>query len=237
MCGGRGTRLDRGEKPLVRVGGDPMLDRVVAACRESAAGTVHAVVSPHAPATRERALGLGLPVVDAPGEGYVADLDHALDSVGRPALTVAADLPLLPAAAVDRTLAACGGGGDGTGGGDGPVAGANAGGAAAGSDAGASTPSVAVYVPAALKRRLGASRGTTTRTGDGEERGDGEPGPGTGSGSDADTGRDGDRGRELAPTGLNVAGTGPDRTLVSWDARLAVNVNRPSDLALAEALS
>jgi adenosylcobinamide-phosphate guanylyltransferase len=198
MCGGRGTRLDgvETEKPLVRVDGEPMLDRVVAACEASSTGPVHAVVSPHAPATRERASDLGLPVVDAPGEGYVADLGTALEAVGRPAVTVAADLPLLPAAAIDRALAACG---------DGDRTGADSGAVGAA----APTPSLAVCVPAALKRRLGATCETTLADG----------------------------GRELAPTGLNVAGTGPDRTRVSWDARLAVNVNRPGDLDLAEVLA
>jgi adenosylcobinamide-phosphate guanylyltransferase len=122
---------------------------------------------------------------------------------------------------VDRTLAACGHGpadADGSregGGGDG----SGDDGSADGDAVVGSTPSVAVSVPAALKRRLGASCERTSLAGDG----DGDEG---GGGS-----------RELAPTGLNVAGTGPDRTLVSWDARLAVNVNRPADRELAEVLS
>jgi adenosylcobinamide-phosphate guanylyltransferase len=44
-------------------------------------------------------------------------------------------------------------------------------------------------------------------------------------------------GREVVPTGLNVAAAGPDAVRLSFDARLAVNVNRPSDLALARALA
>ncbi|WP_345778399.1 NTP transferase domain-containing protein [Haloprofundus salinisoli] len=68
--------------------------------------------------------------------------------------------------------------------------------------------SVTVCVPDALKRRLGASTDTTF------ERG----------------------GRTLAPTGLNVVAAGGEYVHVSYDARLAVNVNRPPDIALAEAL-
>lgn len=44
-------------------------------------------------------------------------------------------------------------------------------------------------------------------------------------------------GRELAPVGLNVVDDGPDVVHLSWDARLAVNVNRPADADLAEALA
>lgn len=76
-----------------------------------------------------------------------------------------------------------------------------------GSDGG--TRSVTVCVPAALKRRLGVS-------------------------VDTETERDG---RELAPTGLNVVGGGEDRVVVRDDRRLAVNVNRPDDLAVAQRLA
>jgi adenosylcobinamide-phosphate guanylyltransferase len=52
-------------------------------------------------------------------------------------------------------------------------------------------------------------------------------------GASIDTEMDG-----FAPTGLNVVGPeAADETLVSFDARLAVNVNRPDDAAVAEALA
>lgn len=103
MCGGRGTRLDAGgEKPLYEIGGRPMVDRVRDALAESAIEEVRAVVSPHAPRTREH---VDLSTIDAPGEGYVADLEYALSRVEPPVLTVAADLPLLEGEVVDRILA------------------------------------------------------------------------------------------------------------------------------------
>jgi adenosylcobinamide-phosphate guanylyltransferase len=105
LCGGRGTRLgSTTEKPLVAVCGEPMLDRVVRALDRSAVSAVHAVTAPATPETRARARDLDLPVVDAPGEGYVADLQYALDAVPPPVLTVVADLPHLAAAHVDRAL-------------------------------------------------------------------------------------------------------------------------------------
>ncbi|WP_367176610.1 NTP transferase domain-containing protein [Haloarcula rubripromontorii] len=176
MCGGRGTRLDaETEKPLFRVGGVPMVDRVVGALRESSVGRIVAATSPNAPDTQAH---LDVPCIETPGEGYVADLDAALadDRLSRPALTVAADLPLLDGEIVDRVLNAHDGG------------------------------SLTVLVPASLKRGLGVSDDTTFEDG----------------------------GREVAPTGVNVVGDGPDDAWLTRDRRIAVNVNTLADARVAE---
>jgi adenosylcobinamide-phosphate guanylyltransferase len=222
MCGGRGTRLDsEAEKPLYEVAGRPMLDRVRRALgRADRVETVHVVTAPNAPRTARHVAETAAAhetVIDAPGEGYVADLGHALGDarVTTPVLTVVADLPLLAADAVDAVCAHY--------------------------DALApeptATPSLTVCVPTALKTALGVSADTTRAHG----------------------------GRELAPTGVNVVGTvagdgggesrgdAPDdtpaadetdttpaydeRLYVTHDARLAVNVNRLADAAVAEQLA
>ncbi|SEP20987.1 adenosylcobinamide-phosphate guanylyltransferase [Halogranum amylolyticum] len=194
MCGGRGTRLGGDvEKPLVEVDRVPMIDRVLDALEDSRTGQIHPVVSPHTPATRERLVdrfGSDESVVDAPGDGYVADLGEALDRVGRdaPVLTVVADLPLLAPAVIDRVLAEFE--------------------AARSERDGDDPPSLTVCVPAVVKRRLGASVDTAFDHG----------------------------GRELAPTGLNVVAGSDDHLYLSHDVRLSVNVNRPADRELAEAL-
>ena len=106
MCGGQGTRLPVGqEKPLVEVGGVPMVSRVARALADSQVGRVYAVTSPQAP---ETAAAVDLPHIEAPGEGYVTDLRYALADgrVDQPVLTVAADVALLRARAVDHILAA-----------------------------------------------------------------------------------------------------------------------------------
>lgn len=126
-----------------------MVDRVLDALAASRTEATHAVVSPHATRTRahlaERAADTAsLSVVDAPGDGYVADLQYALDAVGAAGasvLTVAADLPLLDGAAVNGVLAAA---------------------RAADGD------SLTVCVPAARKRELGVSADATTEI-DGRE--------------------------------------------------------------------
>ncbi|WP_049901532.1 NTP transferase domain-containing protein [Halococcus agarilyticus] len=147
MCGGRGTRLDTDtEKPLYEIGGRSMVDRVIGALRASRIEAIHAVGSPNAPRTREH-LDPGRSdasrdgtrrrnphvesFVEAPGEGYVADLTVALDSIDPPVLTVAADLPLLAGESVGRVLDAH------------------------------ESASLAVCVPVTLKRTLGVSVDTT----------------------------------------------------------------------------
>ena len=212
MCGGRGTRLGGDtEKPLTRVRGRQMVDRVCDALAESRVETTYAVVSPHTPETgahlAERGAGgdrddvngrsdemdagdgSDVRVVDAPGEGYVADLRYALDALpldGSRVLTVAADLPLLDGEAVDAVLEAA---------------------------RTAEADSVAVHVPAARKRALGVSADTAAVI----------------------------DGRDLVPTGINVvateAGEAAEGTVhVTDDRRVAVNVNYSSDVWIAEAL-
>lgn len=178
MCGGRGTRLEAdAEKPLFRIQGDPMVDRVIAALQESRTDRVYAVVSPHAPDT---AAHLECATIETAGEGYVPDLQDALadERIDQPVLTVAADLPLLDAKVVDSVLDAYEDG------------------------------SLTVAAPTLIKSTLGVT---------------------------VDTRFDHD-GEEVAPTGVNVVGDGPDRTVVRDDARLAVNVNRREDAAVAERL-
>jgi len=178
ICGGQGTRLDAGEKPLFEVAGEPMVDRVLAALRASDADAVHAVTSPHAPETAAH-LEDRVALIETPGDGYVADLTAALEQVDRPVLTAVADLPLLAGEVVDRTLAAHERG------------------------------SLTVCVPTALKEALGVGADETRAHG----------------------------GRKLSPSGLNVVGVDDEHLEVSYDARLAVNVNRSADAEVAEVLA
>ncbi|WP_238987687.1 NTP transferase domain-containing protein [Halobellus captivus] len=212
LCGGRGTRLGGDvEKPLVEVGGRSMIARVLDALADAGVSRVAAVASPHAPDTRY-ALVSGLAeeatvpctVLDGSGEGYVADLEVGLSAVDRPAVTVAADLPLLRGrdveAAIDEAISA----------------GTTPGETASPPDETASprnetisTPddlvrSVTVCVPVAYKRAIGAS---------------------------VDTSFEHD-GTAVVPTGLNVVGDGADRVVVRERDSVAVNVNRPGDLEL-----
>lgn len=186
MCGGAGTRLESAvEKPLVEVCDVPMVERVRRAVAGSRVDRVHAAVSPQTPATRDVLRRRSCTVVETSGAGYVDDLDDVLNRVGRPVLTVAADLPLLAPGVIDQVIATARRTGEGS-----------------------EPNSLAVCVPATLKRRLGLSV---------DDQFDHE-------------------GQTLAPSGCNVVGAGPDTIVTRYDVRLAVNVNRPGDLRVAERL-
>lgn len=213
MCGGRGERLTgvETEKPLVPVCGTPMVDRVADALANAArVGTTYAVVSPNAPDTASRVRERGIPVVETPGDGYVSDLERALDDdrVARPVLTVVADLPLLDGATIGAVVD------------DWEDRNDRIDDADRGSDPTASTVSgrsLTVCVPAALKRALGVSLDATFD-------------PDTvGCATVAECAS-----RDLAPTGLNVVAGPTDDIEVYESERLAVNVNRPADRRVAE---
>lgn len=136
MCGGQGARLDtETEKPLYEIDGRPMIDRVHDALVASRIATIHAVGAPHTPRTHQHyersLLESGGSFIEAPGEGYVADLQYALERVDSPVLTVASDLPLLVGDTINAVLSEFSG------------------------------ASLSVHVPAALKRQLGTSPDTT----------------------------------------------------------------------------
>jgi adenosylcobinamide-phosphate guanylyltransferase len=180
MCGGRGSRLDADcEKPLFEIDGRPMIDRVLAALTDSDIDTVHAAVSPQTPETSAHLEDRSVSRLQTPGEGYVSDLDAALETVGKPVLTVVSDLPLLSASLVDRILDTH------------------------------DTGSLAVYTPVPLKRQLGLSVDITLEGNN----------------------------RELTPAGLNIVADGAEHRHVSYDVRLAVNVNRLADAEIAEAIA
>jgi adenosylcobinamide-phosphate guanylyltransferase len=184
MCGGRGTRLDaETEKPLYEVAGVAMVDCVLDALTTATRiDGVFAAVSPNTPTTGTHLADRSyVDVVETPGEGYVADLGTALETVGTPAVTVAADLPLLASGPVDEAIRVA-------------------------TRPEETVDSVTVRTPARLKRQLGVST-------------------------------DEDAAGVWLPTGLNIVGPGDQRTLDTWDARLAVNVNYECDGAVAERLS
>lgn len=188
MCGGAGSRLESdAEKPLAEISGRAMVDRVLDALEASAIDDVYAVTSPKAPDTKQH-VAARVETIDAPGEGYVRDLQYALDELpddpadpgdpGHPVLTVAADLPLLAGDAIDTVLDVYDDG------------------------------SLTVCAPSGLPEALGITVDAAFDVDD----------------------------RSVVPSGVNVVGGEPDDVWVTWDARFAVNVNYPGDVAVAERL-
>ncbi|EGX54872.1 molybdopterin-guanine dinucleotide biosynthesis protein, partial [Streptomyces zinciresistens K42] len=132
-------RLGGADKPGVRVGGRPLLDRVLAACADASATVVVAAPRPTArPVTWARE--------DPPGGGPLAALDAGLrHTAARHVVVLSADLPFLGGDTVRRLLAALR-----TGGADGALL----------TDAdGRDQPLVAAYRASALRRGLTALTG------------------------------------------------------------------------------
>lgn len=105
MAGGRGSRIE-GEKPLVKVGGISMLDRVVQALRQSSKIERIVVTSTSfSPKTSDAAQKLGLEVLITPGDGYVEDLQYAIDTLTlEHVVVINSDLPFINSSIIDRVL-------------------------------------------------------------------------------------------------------------------------------------
>ena len=98
MAGGRSSRMGK-EKPVLEVGGVPMLLRVYREAEK--VGETLVALSGNAPKTRELCLREGIPFVETPGKGYVEDVKWLLHEFG-PFLSVSADLPFVKASDIAR---------------------------------------------------------------------------------------------------------------------------------------
>ena len=110
LAGGRATRMGGGDKALRTLGGETLLDRVIARL-----GPQCGALALNANGDPARFADLGLPVLadplpDHPGPlaGVLAGMDWAAEAGAEAIVTVAADTPFLPADLVAR-LAAPGG--------------------------------------------------------------------------------------------------------------------------------
>jgi adenosylcobinamide-phosphate guanylyltransferase len=96
MAGGEGTRLDRGEKPLILVRGKPMIAYVIDAF--SAAGIVPVVaVSPKTPMTTNWCRAQGIVFCKTEGRGYVEDMISAVQTLDdqHPLFVCVSDIPCI----------------------------------------------------------------------------------------------------------------------------------------------
>ena len=108
MAGGKGGRLSLGgvEKPLLEFAGKPLVAYVVAALTQSQIESVVMVTSPHTPCTTRWARSSGVPVLTAPGQGYIQDYRWAMTRLGLqgPVLIISADLPLINHQLIDKII-------------------------------------------------------------------------------------------------------------------------------------
>ncbi|HWQ18898.1 MAG TPA: NTP transferase domain-containing protein [Methanotrichaceae archaeon] len=104
MAGGKGTRLNMGEKPMARLFGRPLLEYVTSALAESNVEDIFVAVTESVPATRSWAVSRGLPVIDTPGQGFISDMVTAVKKAGieKPVMVIMADLPLVTSEIIEE---------------------------------------------------------------------------------------------------------------------------------------
>ncbi len=107
MAGGRGTRMGMGvEKPLLKVGGKPMVEHVITALMNSRrVSDIVVAVSKHTPQTAEFVKRFPVKVLKTPGRGYISDMKYAIKRLKlKKVLIISADLPLVTSRIIDRII-------------------------------------------------------------------------------------------------------------------------------------
>ncbi len=102
MAGGAASRMGGVEKPLLRVCGERILDRIIRASLPL--GRVTVAVTPPRMNTAIRALEDRARIMMTPGYGYSMDLEYAVSKAGLPALILPGDLPLATTESLEWAL-------------------------------------------------------------------------------------------------------------------------------------
>jgi adenosylcobinamide-phosphate guanylyltransferase len=107
MAGGRGSRMKSiVEKPLLKVCGKTILERVTQALRNSmSVNRIIVTVTSRTPATALIAKQLNLETLETPGDDYVSDMRYAVKHLGlRNVLVVSADIPLITSEVINQAV-------------------------------------------------------------------------------------------------------------------------------------
>jgi adenosylcobinamide-phosphate guanylyltransferase len=107
MAGGKGSRMALSEeKPLLRVGGKPVIEHVLAALKNAAkVESIVVAVSDFTPKTAKLVAAFPVSVIKTPGKEYVSDMGYAVRALGlQTVLAIAADLPLITGEVVDAII-------------------------------------------------------------------------------------------------------------------------------------
>ena len=192
MAGGKGTRMKLGqEKPLLNVGGKPMIEHVLNALTNyRKVDKIIVAVSKRTPKTAKAVKKFAVQVFETPGRDYVFDTRYAIKKLKLgTVLVVSADLPLITSKLVDEIIEyyfqSC------------------------------NKPALAVMVPVKTCQRLGLKPSYVFEVG----------------------------GRRLAPAGINIIDGKridddelEEEIFIVDKEQIAVNVNTPEDLKVAERL-
>lgn len=108
MCGGIASRMQQGgiEKPLLKVDGIAMVERVILALAGSDRfDRILAAISPNTPKTKELLKSKGIETIETPGEGYSNDLSYLLSKLKpQRVMVVPSDIPLLNSQIIGEIL-------------------------------------------------------------------------------------------------------------------------------------
>jgi adenosylcobinamide-phosphate guanylyltransferase len=107
MAGGKGSRLGLSEeKPLIKVGGKPMIQRVIEALsRANKVKDIVVTTTRYTPSTATFVRRMSIKVLQTPGEGFCLDMKYAIKSLNlRVALVIGADLPLISSDIIDKII-------------------------------------------------------------------------------------------------------------------------------------
>ncbi|CAD6492407.1 MAG: Adenosylcobinamide-phosphate guanylyltransferase [Candidatus Argoarchaeum ethanivorans] len=109
MAGGRGTRLNKGEKPLLRLLGKPLITYSIDVLKKtSLINQFFIITSSNTPGTTNWLAKYypEIPVIKTPGEGYVPDMVNAVKKSGVKGalLVIMSDLPLITPTLIERII-------------------------------------------------------------------------------------------------------------------------------------
>lgn len=104
MAGGKGERMKLSEeKPLLQVGGKPVIEHVLTALKNAKkVNSIVVAVSDYTPKTAKVMLRYPVSVVKTPGKEYVSDMRYAVRTLNlQTVLAIGADLPLIKSEIID----------------------------------------------------------------------------------------------------------------------------------------
>ena len=107
MAGGKGARMALSEeKPLLRVGGKPVIEHVLVALKNAKkVSAIVVAVSDYTPKTAQLMRQFPVSVIKTPGKEYVYDMGYAIRTLGlQTVLAIGADLPLITAEVIDSIV-------------------------------------------------------------------------------------------------------------------------------------
>jgi len=107
MAGGKGTRMALSEeKPLLQVGGKPVIEHVIVALKNAKkVSSIVVAVSDYTPKTAKLMLQFPVSVIKTPGKEYVSDMGYAVRTLRlQTVLAIGADLPLITAEVIDAIV-------------------------------------------------------------------------------------------------------------------------------------